>query len=390
MSERSETRLHGLDTLRAIAILWVMPYHLINHFPQALHWAARRGWMGVDLFFVLSGYLIGSQMFRPYLRGGALRIRDFYARRAYRILPLFFTVLLLYVFVPGWREAPGLQPWWQFATFTENLLIDYGSNQAFSHAWSLCVEEHFYLLLPLLTILLMRRPAAWKVYAMLTAVFVLGIGARAYVLLHQLMPLGPENDLFPTVYIEKMYYPTYLRLDGLLAGVSLALLRAFRAEWWDALMRRGHGLTVGALAVLGVAGWCTLPRFESLSTRAVIGDLFGYPLLALGFAMLTASALSTNGILARVRVPGARPLATLAFSLYLTHKEVVHVLLTLFPKLPDGTYWMLPVYLAVCIGVAALLYFGVERPFMALRERRARPIVSLPVLDLQAQMDPAL
>ena len=390
MSEPSATRLHGLDTLRTAAILSVMPYHLVNHFPEALHGPARFGWMGVDLFFVLSGYLIGSQMFRPYLGGGTLRIRDFYARRAYRILPLFVAVLLLYVLVPAWREAPGLQPWWQFASFTENLLIDYRDNQAFSHAWSLCVEEHFYLLLPLLTVLLMRRPATWKVYATLVAVLVLGICARAFVLLHSLRPLGPDNDLFATRYLETMYYPTYVRLDGLLAGVALALVRAFRPGWWAALTRRGHSLAGGAVAVLGFAAWLSVPRFESLSGRAVLGDLFGYPLLGLGFAMLTASALSTNGLLARVRVPGARGLATLAFSLYLTHKEAVHLLLTLFPRLPDGTYWMLPVYFGVCIVLAAAFHFGVERPFMLMRERRAGGVSRLPALELQARMDPAL
>lgn len=390
MSARAETRLHGLDTLRALAILWVMPYHLIGHFPEALQVPARMGWMGVDLFFVLSGYLIGSQMFRPYVQGGTLQIQDFYARRAYRILPLFLAVLLLYVFVPVWREAPGLQSPWQFVTFTENLLIDYRTNQAFSHAWSLCVEEHFYLLLPLLTLLLMRRPAAWKVYTTLTVVFVFGIAARGFVLLHDLRPLGPDSDQYVTVYIEKMYYPTYVRLDGLLAGVSLALLRAFRPAWWAALMRRGHSLNLGAMVSLGLAGWCTMPRFQSLSARAVVGDLFGYPLLALGFALLTASALSANGLLARVRVPGARLMATLAFSLYLTHKATVHVLLTLFPKLPDGAYWMLPVYLAACLAVAGAMYLGIERRFLALCEGRVRRAAGPPALELQARMDPAL
>jgi peptidoglycan/LPS O-acetylase OafA/YrhL len=330
-------RLHGLDTLRAFAILWVMPYHLISYFPEPLHWPARFGWMGVDLFFVLSGFLIGSQMLRPYLHGRSLRIRAFYIRRAYRILPAFFTVLLLYMLLPVWREAPGLQHPWQFATFTENLFIDYGRNQAFSHAWSLCVEEHFYLLLPLLTAVLMMRPAAWKVYALLLGVLLFGIGMRAHGVWHTLRPLGVDDDRFSTRYIETMYYPTYVRLDGLLAGVSLALMQAFRPRWWAALQRRGHTLTAIGIALVGVTGWLMFPRMQSLSSRAVAGDLFGYPLLALGFALLTASALSTGGLLARVRVPGARLLATLAFSLYLTHKEAVHLLVTLFPRLPSGT-----------------------------------------------------
>ena len=387
---RTVTRLHGLDTLRAAAILWVMPYHLIQHLPQPLHLPARFGWMGVDLFFVLSGFLIASQIFRPFLQGRSLSVRDFYVRRAYRILPLFYTVLLLYVFVPVWRESPNLQSWWQFATFTENLLIDYSRNQAFSHAWSLCVEEHFYLLFPLLTVLLMRRPAAWKTYTGLASVLALGILARSFVLIHQLRPVSPDDDLFPIRCIEKMYYPTYVRLDGLLAGVALALVKAFRPAWWSALAHRGHSLAAGGLALVAFSGGLSFTHFDLASGRAAVWDLIGYPLLGLGFALITASAVSSNGLLARVRLPGARLIATLAFSLYLTHKEAVHLLVTLFPRLPDGSFLMIPVFFSACLAVAGLLYVSVERPFLRLREARAGRQQALPAVDLQARIDPAL
>lgn len=390
---RAEARLHGLDTLRAAAILWVMPYHLANHLPDGLQSFAHTGWMGVDLFFVLSGYLIGAQMFRPYLRGGTLAVADFYRRRAYRILPVFFVVLALYVFVPAWREVPGMQPWWQFATFTENFLIDYRHNQAFSHAWSLCVEEHFYLLLPALVIVLMRRPAAWKAFASLGAVLVFGVAVRWFVLLHGLRPLGAEHDGFVVTYLETMYYPTYVRLDGLLAGVALAAMRAFRPGWWAMLARRGHSLALSGVGLAVLAGWLFADRFRSVDGRALWGDLIGYPVLGIGFALLAASAMSQNGFLARVRVPGARIISALAFSLYLTHKEAVHLLLTAFPDLPDGRYSLMPVYLGACLCVAAVLYYGVERPCLRLRERRqgevGRPVEGH-ALELEARVDPAL
>jgi peptidoglycan/LPS O-acetylase OafA/YrhL len=383
-------RLHGLDTLRALAILVVMPYHLNDHFPEVLQPAAHFGWMGVDLFFVLSGYLIATQLFKPYLHGGRVQPGEFYRKRAFRILPAFFVVLALYVFVPLWREAPGLQAWWQFATFIENFTIDYGRNQAFSHAWSLCVEEHFYLLLPALTLVLMRRPAAWKAYSLLTIFVLLGVVLRAYVLLHTLRPMGPDHDGFSLTYIEKLYYPTYTRLDGLIAGVALALLRTFRPSWWSALARRGHSLAAAGLLAVVFAAWLSADRFRSVGPRAALGDIFGYPVLALGFALLTASALSENGLLARFRVPGARLIATLSFSLYLTHKEAVHLLLHVFPDLPDGAFSLLPVYFAACLAVAAALYLLVERPFLLLRDAKAGLPRKIPAPDLQARIDPAL
>ena len=136
-----------------------MLYHQRGFLPDALQPTARFGWAGVDLFFVLSGYLIGAQLLRPLREGRPLGVAGFYRRRAYRILPAYLVVLGLYVVWPLWHEATGMSPLWEFLTFTENLFVDYSRNYAFSHVWSLCVEEHFYLLLPWLVLLLARRPS---------------------------------------------------------------------------------------------------------------------------------------------------------------------------------------------------------------------------------------
>ena len=125
-------RLPGLDTLRAAAIVWVMLFHswVVGGLGPRFDWLARYGWVGVDIFFVLSGFLIGSQVLAPLARGEGLALGDFYRRRAYRIVPAFAVVLALYVWMPTLREFPGLAPWWQFATFTLNLLIDYNAQPA--------------------------------------------------------------------------------------------------------------------------------------------------------------------------------------------------------------------------------------------------------------------
>src|SRR5689334_22476730 len=156
------SRLPGLDLLRAIAVIWVMLFHsfLVGGLGTDFAWLSRYGWMGVDIFFVLSGFLIGRQVLAPLARGESMSYITFYRRRFFRIVPAFAVVLALYALFPSWREVEGMAPWWQFATFTLNLLIDYTSVQAFSHAWSLCVEEHFYLLFPLLAWWLTRRPSA--------------------------------------------------------------------------------------------------------------------------------------------------------------------------------------------------------------------------------------
>lgn len=367
-SPSSPKRLHGLDTLRALAIVLVVIYHLNMQglLPSAIGPIAQVGWVGVDLFFVLSGFLIGSQLLKPYLTGEKPSLKDFYIRRAYRILPAFFAVSLLYFAVPLWREAPGPYADWQYVSFTWNLLlIGYPKSRAFSHVWSLCVEEHFYLILPILILLIMRRPSVRKTVLVLLCILVGGIGLRAWLLHSVIAPSGDEQGLMMMKYI---YYPTYSRLDGLLVGVSLAVVRTFKSRWWFHFTKRG-----GLLALLGIAcvlGALWLCGFEFPDPDLPHSILFAFPVLACGFGLLVASAASEKGFLA-TRVSGASVLATLAFSLYLTHKSVAHAVHLLLPVLTAQTGWKTSgIYAVTCVGAASLLYFAIERPFIALRVRR--------------------
>ena len=376
-------RLPGLDTLRAVAIAVVMVFHLQGLLPDLFDPIGRFGWMGVDLFFVLSGYLIGCQLLKPVRDGRGVFLLEFYRNRAYRILPVYLVVLALYVFWPLWREAPGMSPLWQFLTFTENFFIDYSVNHAFSHAWSLCVEEHFYLLLPVIVLGMSRRAKAWKTIALLAFLVALGIAIRSYVYFHVLLPLGPDSDAFSPRYIERIYYPTYTRLDGLLAGVALALVRIFRPGWWSAILQRSNGLLAGGVALMALTLWLFADRVSTL------GNIVGYPVMAVALGLLVMAAADRECWFGRLRVPGAKQVATLAFSLYLTHKEVAHLDERWLPKIMDARDWKTVLVLIVtCLAVAALFYFAIERPFLALRDRRAGRRVA--DVDLEARVEPAL
>ena len=112
---QSAPRSHGLDTLRSLAILSVIVFHAytfhdVGSLPWIVEFAAQMGWMGVDLFFVLSGYLIGSQLLRPYRRNERPRLWGFYRNRLYRVLPAYLVVLATYIVLPVWRESPSLPP----------------------------------------------------------------------------------------------------------------------------------------------------------------------------------------------------------------------------------------------------------------------------------------
>lgn len=357
--------------LRAVAILWVMLWHMRSLIPTAFNGISHYGWMGVDIFFVLSGYLIGSQLMRPYTKGSQPSIGGFYLRRAFRVLPAYLTVLLLYFTVPVFREAPGLSPAWQFFTFTENFRIDYATDQAFSHVWSLCVEEHFYLILPLLVLALMWKPRFSKTLAVIFAVLCFGTAIRAYIYIHQLDPLlATDPDSFTLLYVEKIYYPTHTRLDGLLVGVALATIKTFRPIWWQRLLSHRHVVTLAGLGISAFAIWLFRDRL------GFTANVFGLPLLAFGFGLLLVSSVSPSSLLSKIR--GFGFIATLAYSMYLTHKEIVHLDHRYLGQLVSGRGWLaFFIYFATSFLAASLLYFAVERPFLRLREKiSARTVYS--------------
>lgn len=354
-------RLPGLDLLRSIAIVWVMLFHafLVGGLGPGFAWLSRFGWMGVDIFFVLSGFLIGSQLLRTLRRGEPLPLRDFYWRRAWRILPAFAVVLAIYVAFPALREAPGLQPWWQFATFTLNLLIDYSRNQAFSHAWSLCVEEHFYLLFPAVAWAMTRRPSAARFIAVCVGLVATGIALRAGAWL-RLDALQPPRNW----YIEDIYYPTWMRLDGLLTGVVLATLQVYRPALWSRLQAHSTALLFAGLALAALA----LTLFSDRT--GLLANAIGWPLLSLGFGLLVLSATAPRGWLGRQAVPGAGWLAAASYSLYLSHKLVMHAVHTwLAPQLPVQGLALFAVHAVAILAAGAVLHHAVERPGLRLRDR---------------------
>lgn len=363
------SRLPGLDLLRAIAIVWVMAYHLVSVGPR-LPAIADYGWMGVDLFFVLSGFLVGGQVLAALARAEGPDWRGYLLRRALRVLPAYLAVLALYLWLPAWRESPGLAPAWQFLSFTSNLFPDYARYRAFSHAWSLCVEEHFYLLLPLAVIALARRPSLGKSLLFALAVLLGAMALRAWTWLAEIQPyLGVTSgpDWYFLRHVERIYNPTWARLDGLLFGTGLAALKLFRPQWWAWMTARGW-----LFLVVGIAAVWAVPRlFGDLTGFA--GSVAAFPLLSAGLACILVGVASPRTLPGRIAVPGARLLATLAFSLYLTHKSMYHLVAGHLGEYLGGSNLLaLAVHNGAALAAAALLYLAVERPGLRLRARLLR------------------
>ncbi|WP_114238269.1 acyltransferase [Dyella sp. C9] len=370
-------RLPGLDLLRSVAIVWVMLFHsyLVGGVGDHLAGAERYGWMGVDLFFVLSGFLIGVQVLRPLAAGGSLDLLAFYRRRAFRILPAFFVVFALYVLWPAWRETPGMQPWWQFPTFTFNLLYDQPDNYAFSHVWSLCVEEHFYLLFPFAALSMLRRPSARRFGMLCGLIVVGGMVLRAGLWLHYYQPAQARDDgTSGLMFLRYIYYPTWSRLDGLLAGVALAVCAVFRPAWLARVQRHGHLVLLLGLALLAAAIALFTQRAGFAAT------VVGYPLLSLALMAIVAAASGGSSWLARVSVPGTGWLAGVSYSLYLCHKGVFHLVkLAWAERLQQHGLMLFAAYALATLAGGALLHGLVERPFLRWRDlgrQRSAPLAA--------------
>lgn len=368
-------RTPGLDTLRAIAIVWVMLFHgyLVGGLGDGFGALEHSGWMGVDLFFVLSGYLIGSQVLRSLRDTGGVDLAAFYARRATRILPAFLMVFALYAFWPAWREAPRMQPLWQFPTFTFNLLFDDPARSAFSHVWSLCVEEHFYLVFPFAALLVARRASPRALVAGALAIVVGGMALRAWLWRQQIAPVLAIDGDIGLAYLRYLYYPTWSRLDGLLAGVALATCAVHRpalVERW-----RAHA---GRLLLTGGAGLAMALAFFDGARTAFWPCVAGYPLLALALACFVLAA-SGDTWLARLRVPGAGPLARASYSLYLSHKGMFSLVHGMLDGHLDGHRFIrFAIYAAATLAGGAILHVAIERPFLRWRDRPRHASATMP------------
>ncbi|MFB9244723.1 acyltransferase [Massilia antarctica] len=351
-------RASGLDTLRAVAIALVLMSHYDGFVSgkDTFGVVGKVGWTGVDLFFVLSGYLIGNQILSAIARKETFSLKAFFARRLLRTLPNYYFMLALYFLLPHLLSGSSTAPLWQFLTFTQNIGLAYG--QTFSHSWSLCIEEQFYLALPLvvLAVVRCRRPLAigwWLIGAAIGA----GMLARgsAFVL--------HEYDAFSA----QTYYATWCRFDELLPGVAIALLKNFHGALYEKILAKGNVLLVAGLAAVVATLYCVKQELPD----TMISTTLGFSLLAIGYAVLVMAALSPASLLGRIRVPGATQLALWSYAIYLIHKPIFMVAAPRLREMKVDVNAPLTVLLLFAVSIFGgwLLFRCVETPFMQLRAR---------------------
>lgn len=333
-----------LDGARGLAILLVLVWHYLVDQARG-SWIARAGmltWSGVDLFFVLSGFLLGSILIR--YRGGERFYAAFYARRVCRIVPLYALLLVLYVlFDAGLKDPanPGHawlfgrpMPLWTYATFTQNLAMAV-TNTSGAHflgiTWSLAVEEQFYLVLPLLIAFVPLRALPWLLAALIALAPVLRVLAAA-------------QGLDPFVLMPA-------RMDSLLGGVLLACLLSEDSSrrWLEARTRFLKWLL--AIFLLSFA-------ILTLERRA-LGVLDHTWLAGLYTVLVAIAVVDRSGAIPRaLRARWLAGLGIVSYGVYLFHQAVsglLHSAVFARPPRIDSTASAALTLLALAMTVALAL-----------------------------------
>jgi len=355
----------ALDGLRAAAVTAVLLYH------GDVAWA-RGGYLGVDAFFVLSGFLITTLLYTEWQATGAVDLAHFWGRRARRLLPALFLVLgAVALFAVTWAPGDmlhrlrgdafatlGYVANWRFITSSQSYFAQFASPSPLQHVWSLAIEEQFYLAWPLVFLALLRVTRGSRRG-------LLGITGGLAVVSALLMAVlfKPGGDP------SRVYYGTDTRAQSLLIGAALALLLARRKV---SATRAGRTLLhAGAVGAGGVLLWAWARAPDDADWLYRGGLTATAVLVAVVIASVTQSA--APGLLGRLlsRAP-VRAVGMISYGLYLWHWPVYVYLSRDRTGLDDAP--LLLVRLAVTFAVATVSFFLIERPVRqgALRDRTAR------------------
>jgi len=365
MSGRTQTRANenkkvfgyepALDGVRAVAVLFVMVGHLN---------LVYAGGLGVDIFFVLSGYLITAILIAEFAVNRRIDLKKFYARRALRILPaviLLLLVLNVFASITESRAQAETLRWDSLGAlfYIANWLRAFGRDLGIlGHLWSLSIEEQFYLLWPITLAFLLSRKWSANQILLVIGCLVVAVNADRISLYH-----GIES-------FNRIYNGLDTRADALLVGCALALLS-------DRIV---GNFVLPALGVIGAVfiGYVLFLAYPVAANLQVpFGLTVGGTLFALGSAFFLAAIHSNpRAILVRwLRLPPLVWTGRISYGLYLWHFPVFTVIGAGFPALPPMQSGTLKVLATFCC--ATLSYYLLERPCLNLKSRFS--VVKTPV-----------
>ena len=360
------TRNFGLDILRAAAIGLVLLAHGLTSATahSSLRLPLETGaYFGVELFFVLSGFLIGGILLRVISDAGsfsALELRDFWMRRWFRTLPNYFLFLILnaalWLFVPEFAKPPGASPpVGAYLVFLQNFTEPI--TKFFGVSWSLAIEEWFYLTFPVLLLFLLRslRGTARAVWLA--------------ILFFALVPVLMRVFAQPADWDDGLRKIVLFRLDSVMYGVAAAAIQFFHPAWWSrrrALVWPGLALLAGVFLFFQMMPDSEQFIVDHAALRALL-----FPATSLGFMLLLPWFCAVG---ARGGVFGfaVTRMSRWSYSMYLCHPPLMFLISSGWKYFFPDNRWLAAkggVWLVAVFALSALLFRFFEKPMMDLRDR---------------------
>ncbi len=355
VAKKAAARFAGLDGLRAIAVLSVVAYHL---FPGTL----IGGYIGVDLFFVISGFLITALLLRQKDSIGRIDLKGFWIRRARRLLPALFLLLIVIcsvaaivggnVLIDLGRQVLGAATFssnW-LSIFSEHSYFTESNPELFRNLWSLAVEEQFYLIWPLALLLLLLLP-----YRRLRWILLAGAAVAS--------GLAMALIFVPGTDASRVYYGTDTHSFGLALGAALAFATQHwpvRIEDWPRLLRIG----LQWAGMLGIGGVLLLAAIMSDDNPFTYQGGLQLVALLTGIAII-GSVIPGSWLGKALDNPPFRWIGERSYGLYLWHWPVFVLSVAIAPSLAasqSGTWLIGGIAFAVSVIACALSYRFVEQP----------------------------
>ncbi len=362
-----------LDGLRGIAVILVLLRHAVRPFLESgkppgptLGWDIStfmaNGWIGVDLFFVLSGFLITHHILRLHERnGGAWQWKPYLQKRALRIIPAYYAVLFLAVagafpYFDVGADLLGLR-----VIYHMLILQDYLPANIIVAFWSLGVEEKFYLLAPLLLLAGANAKSSSGRISLIVMLLLLGIALRINTAFG-----SPDVDTYLQFFIT-FRSPFHMTMDPILFGVLIALVYRSKHEFPVLTSRAAAGwiFWIGAILFLFISCSHEMMRDITWWDKTIQPTV-----IAFSFAAITFGLLFGGGPGALFRSTVLFVTARISYSLYLIHMPLVPLSLVLADRLSPGSFsTFLAIFAVISVAAAMLLHFAVEKPFLIIKDR---------------------
>lgn len=334
-----------LDLLRFFAILGVLFRH-----SDIDSWYAKAGWAGVDLFFVLSGFLISNLLFKEYNRNNSVNIPRFLIRRGFKIYPSFYVMLITSIIISKFvfGSVCGINN-----ILSEVLFMQSYFDGCYLHTWSLAVEEHFYFFLSILVYLLVRFKLLDKTKLVIPLFLSLIL---IVVLLRYVYVINGES------IVKLRFFMSHLRCDGLLIGVFVSYLYNFLPEVFIRAKKYVLFLVLACIGLISLVFYVDTKSFFLLT--------IGFDLIAIGFSLLLVlnlifkentaySSFFKNPIISLFALVGKY-----SYSIYLWHIIIAQLLNHYFKdKVPVLVYFLSAIILGMLFSVI------IEQPVLKLREK---------------------